>query len=74
MPASILLKYCFNHSQLFEADKQDDFDDVYEESRALTASSSSGRLATLWGGESPGDEFVVIDEKEEPITSLNDTR
>lgn len=59
--------------QLFEADKQDDFDDVYEESRALTASSSSGRLATLWGGESPGDEFVVIDEKEEPITSLNDT-
>ena len=50
---------------LFEADKQDEFDDVYEENRALTASSSSGRLASLWGSENPGEEFVVINEDDE---------
>jgi hypothetical protein len=64
---------------LFEADKQDEFDDVYEEDRAITASSSSGRLASLWGSESPGDEFVVINEDDESRVSsetgqLSDTR
>ena len=64
---------------MFEADKQDEFDDVYEEDRAITASSSSGRLASLWGSESPGDEFVVINEDDESRVSsetgqLSDTR
>ncbi|XP_028406838.1 vacuolar fusion protein MON1 homolog A-like [Dendronephthya gigantea] len=51
--------------QLFEAVKLDDFDDVYEEHRELISSSSSGRLASLWGAESPSDEFVLIKEGEE---------
>ena len=62
---------------LFEAEKQDEFDDVYEEDRAITASCSSGRLASLWGSENPGDEFVVINEDDESRASsagqLNDT-
>ena len=49
---------------LFEAEMLEDFEDVYEEDRAITTSSSSGRLASLWGGESAGDEFVLINEAE----------
>ncbi len=77
----VILKYCFNHSQLvplFEAEKQDEFEDVYEEDRAITTSSSSGRLASLWGGENPGEDFVVINEAESSRTNstgqLDDTR
>ena len=54
---------------MFEAEKQDEFDDVYEEDRALTASCSSGRLASLWGSENPGEEFVVINEDDESRAS-----
>lgn len=63
----ILLKSYFNASQvvpLFEADKPDNFEDVYEENKALSSSGSCGRLASLLAGESPEDDFIVINEKE----------
>lgn len=46
---------------------------MYEEGRALASSGSSGRLALLWGAETPSDEFVVIKDEDSRINS-NDTR
>ena len=62
---------------LFEADKEDEFEDVYEDARSLTTSGSSGRLATLWSAESPSDEFVMISEtgsRTNSVRSCSDSR
>ena len=47
---------------LFEADKEEDLEDVYDESQIFSKSNSSGRLASLLTGEVPDDEFVVINK------------
>ena len=59
---------------LFEGDKEDEFEDVYDENKIITSSGSSGRLASLWGAESPGEDFVMIKEAEQTSEQSNNAR
>ena len=48
---------------MFEGDQENEFEILYEdEDKTFAKSSSSGRLASLWGSEGPDEEFVVVDE------------
>ena len=50
---------------LFEAENEENLENVYDQDQSCVKSNSSGRLACLCGGEvhaDDDDEFVVIDD------------